>query len=99
MVTAGAGALVGRELITRHNVGAARTALRLEAGGGRYPLPPGSDLNIPGLSPFVTPDGSFWVDTALLLPEVDPATWQLRIHGMVQREVTLTFGAELFGSR
>ena len=31
---------------------------------------------------------------ALLLPEVDPSSWQLRIHGMVQREVTLSF-AEL----
>ena len=86
--------LVGRELITRHNVGAARAALRLPAPAmATPPLPPGSDLHIPGLSPFITPDGSFYrVDTALLLPEVDPATWQLRIHGMVQREVTLTFG-------
>ena len=94
VVTAGAGALVGRELITRHNVSAARAALRLPRPAvAAPPLPPGSDLNIPGLSPFITPDGSFYrVDTALLLPEVDPATWQLRIHGMVQREVTLTFG-------
>ena len=59
------------------------------------PLPPGTDLKIPGLSSFITPNGSFYrVDTALLLPQVDPATWQLRIHGMVQREVTITF-AEL----
>ena len=93
-MTAGAGALVGRELITRHNVGAARAALRLpKPAVAAPPLPPGSSLSIPGLSPFITPNGSFYrVDTALLLPEVDPATWQLRIHGMVQREVTLTFG-------
>jgi DMSO/TMAO reductase YedYZ molybdopterin-dependent catalytic subunit len=59
------------------------------------PLPAGSNLNIPGLSSFITPDSSFYrVDTALLVPQVDPATWQLRIHGMVQREVTITF-AEL----
>ena len=59
------------------------------------PLPAGSDLHIPGLSSFITPNGSFYrVDTALLLPQVDPSTWQLRIHGMVQREVTITF-AEL----
>src|SRR5580658_556266 len=83
VVTAAAGALVGRELITRHNVSAARAA---------PPLPPGANLNIPGLSSFITPNSSFYrVDTALLLPQVDPATWQLRIHGMVQREVTLTF--------
>ena len=59
------------------------------------PLPAGSDLNIPGLSSFITPNGSFYrVDTALLVPQVDPATWQRPIHGMVQREVTITF-AEL----
>jgi DMSO/TMAO reductase YedYZ molybdopterin-dependent catalytic subunit len=90
---AAAGALVGRELITRHNVSAARAALRFPRPAvAAPPLPPGSDLNIPGLSSFITPNGSFYrVDTALLLPQVDPATWQLRIHGMVQREVTLTF--------
>jgi len=93
VVTAAAGALVGRELITRHNVSAARAALRFpKPAVAAPPLPPGADLNIPGLSSFITPNGSFYrVDTALLLPEVDPATWQLRIHGMVQREVTLTF--------
>jgi DMSO/TMAO reductase YedYZ molybdopterin-dependent catalytic subunit len=25
------------------------------------------------------------------VPQVDPARWRLRIHGMVQREVTITF--------
>src|SRR5580693_4047149 len=93
VVTAAAGALVGRELITRHNVTAARAALRFPRPAvAAPPLPPGANLNIPGLSSFITPNGSFYrVDTALLLPEVDPATWQLRIHGMVQCEVSITF--------
>ena len=93
VVTAAAGTLVGRELITRHNVSAARATLRFPRPAiAAPPLPPGVNLNIPGLSPFIIPNGSFYrVDTALLLPEVDPSTWQLRIHGMVQREVTLTF--------
>jgi DMSO/TMAO reductase YedYZ molybdopterin-dependent catalytic subunit len=55
-------------------------------------LPPGVDLNIPGLAPFVTPNAKFYrVDTALVLPQVDPSSWQLRIHGMVNRDITLTF--------
>jgi DMSO/TMAO reductase YedYZ molybdopterin-dependent catalytic subunit len=93
VVTAAAGALVGRELITRHNVSADRAALRFpKPAVAAPPLPPGANLNIPGLSSFITPNDSFYrVDTALLLPEVDPATWQLRIHGMVQREVSITF--------
>jgi DMSO/TMAO reductase YedYZ molybdopterin-dependent catalytic subunit len=93
---AAAGTLAGRELITRRDVSQARAALRFPRPAvPAPPLPAGSDLKIPGLSSFITPNGSFYrVDTALFLPQVDPATWQLRIHGMVQREVTISF-AEL----
>ena len=56
------------------------------------PLPADETLNIAGLSPFYTPDADFYrVDTALVLPQVAAATWQLRIHGMVDNPVTLTF--------
>ena len=91
-----AGTVGGRELSTRRNVSLARAALRFPRPAvPAPPLPAGSDLKIPGLSSFITPNDSFYrVDTALLLPQVDPSTWQLRIHGMVQREVTITF-AEL----
>ena len=48
--------------------------------------------DIEGLSPFLTPLDDFYrVDTALTVPQVDSATWQLRIHGMVDREITLTY--------
>ena len=36
-------------------------------------------------------DFFYQIDTALLTPIVDSATWQLRIHGMVDRETTLTW--------
>jgi DMSO/TMAO reductase YedYZ molybdopterin-dependent catalytic subunit len=90
------GTVAGRELATRRDVTQARAALRFPRPAvPGPPLPAGSDLHIPGLSSFITPNDSFYrVDTALLLPQVDPSTWQLRIHGMVQREVTITF-AEL----
>jgi DMSO/TMAO reductase YedYZ molybdopterin-dependent catalytic subunit len=91
-----AGTIAGRELATRRDVTLARNALRFPRPTvAAPPLPPGSDLRIPGLSSFITPNDSFYrVDTALLLPQVDPSTWHLRIHGMVQREVSITF-AEL----
>jgi DMSO/TMAO reductase YedYZ molybdopterin-dependent catalytic subunit len=91
---AAAGTLAGRELITRRDVTRARAAVRFPRPAvPAPPLPAGSDLGIPGLSSFITPNGGFYrVDTALILPQVDPATWRLRIHGMVRREVTLTFG-------
>src|SRR6266568_5171271 len=89
---AAAGTIGGRELITRRDVGQARAAIRFPRPASPAPrLPAGSDLKIPGLTSFITPDDSFYrVDTALLVPQVDPATWRLRIHGMVQREVTIS---------
>jgi DMSO/TMAO reductase YedYZ molybdopterin-dependent catalytic subunit len=56
------------------------------------PLPADEALNITGLSPFYTPDSTFYrVDTAFVVPQVNAATWQLRIHGMVDKPVILTF--------
>jgi DMSO/TMAO reductase YedYZ molybdopterin-dependent catalytic subunit len=50
------------------------------------------NLPVPGISPFITPNGQFYrVDTALIIPQVDPSGWQLRIHGMVAREITISF--------
>jgi len=47
---------------------------------------------VPGLSPLITPNRDFYrIDTALVVPTVDPGEWRLRIHGMVADEVTLTW--------
>jgi DMSO/TMAO reductase YedYZ molybdopterin-dependent catalytic subunit len=88
--------LAGRELNARQSVTEARATLRIPAPSQPAPpLPPGTDLHIPGLSSFVTPSSTFYrVDTAIVLPQVDPQHWQLHIHGMVEREVTISF-AEL----
>jgi DMSO/TMAO reductase YedYZ molybdopterin-dependent catalytic subunit len=93
VAAAGASGLVGRVLAERGNVSRARALIKLPAPIQRVPpLPKGTDLHIPGLSSFVTPANSFYrVDTALVLPQVAPSNWQLRIHGMVAHEITLTF--------
>ena len=93
VAAAGASGLVGRVLAERGNVSRARAAIKLPPPIQRVPpLPKGVDLHIPGLSSFVTPANSFYrVDTALVLPQVAPSSWQLRIHGMVAHEITLTF--------
>jgi DMSO/TMAO reductase YedYZ molybdopterin-dependent catalytic subunit len=56
-------------------------------------LPTGAEIgDIPGLSAFYTPNSQFYrVDTSLVVPQVSPQTWQLRIHGMVDKPMTLTF--------
>ena len=91
-IAAGAG-LAGRLLAERSSVASAQRSLRIPKPAGVTPtLPSGVSFDVPGLSPFVTSNNSFYrVDTALVLPQVDPSSWQLRIHGMVNREITLTF--------
>ncbi len=55
-------------------------------------LPSGADLGIQGETPIVVPNDQFYrIDTALLLPNVDIATWTLTVKGMVDHAVTLTY--------
>ncbi|MDE3725128.1 molybdopterin-dependent oxidoreductase [Nocardiopsis sp. N85] len=50
------------------------------------PLPRGTDLKVPGLTPFTTPNRDFYrIDTALTVPRPDAARWRLRVHGLVDR--------------
>ena len=90
-IAAGAG-LAGRLLAERASVATAQKTLRIPKPTSLAKLPPGVNLDVPGISPFVTSNSAFYrVDTAISLPQVDPSSWQLRIHGMVEREITLTF--------
>ena len=85
----------GRLLQRRYDVGSERAALALPSVADRRPaavLPPNADLDVEGLSPFVTPNTDFYrIDTALVVPQVSKDEWRLRIHGMVERELELTF--------
>ena len=48
--------------------------------------------DIAGISSYITPDGEFYrIDTALTVPQVDPADWKLSFTGMVDRPYELTF--------
>jgi DMSO/TMAO reductase YedYZ molybdopterin-dependent catalytic subunit len=91
-IAAGAG-LAGRLLAERGSVASARKALRIpQPTVTPAALPAEVNLNVPGISPFITSNANFYrVDTAIVLPQVDPASWQLRIHGMVEREITISF--------
>ncbi|MGV0991240.1 MAG: molybdopterin-dependent oxidoreductase [Mycobacterium sp.] len=56
--------------------------------------PPPADVAPKGveLPSFITANDKFYrIDTALSVPQVSRADWKLRIHGMVDREVTYTF--------
>ena len=91
--TAAVAGLGGRLLSERSSVAHAQATFRVPAAARPGPpLPPGTDFRLPGLSSFITPNKTFYrVDTAIVLPEVAPASWSLRIHGMVRREMVLSF--------
>jgi DMSO/TMAO reductase YedYZ molybdopterin-dependent catalytic subunit len=63
-------------------------------------LPPGAelattDLATAGLAPIVVPNADFYrIDTAFIPPTVDRETWRLKVTGLVDRQVELTY-AEL----
>ncbi|PTL74398.1 oxidoreductase [Rathayibacter caricis DSM 15933] len=75
-------------------VTAVREAVALPRAASPAPaVPPTAVLDdVEGISSFVTPNAEFYrIDTALSVPSVDPAEWSLRIHGMVEEEVELTW--------
>ncbi|GAA4597483.1 DMSO/TMAO reductase YedYZ molybdopterin-dependent catalytic subunit [Actinoplanes octamycinicus] len=91
---AAGGGLAGRWLTSRGAVTDARAAVALPPAAGPAPVVP-AGAQADGAVPYVTPNRDFYrIDTALITPQVDPATWTLRIHGMVRNPITITW-AEL----
>ncbi len=74
-------------------VASVRKAIRLPRPATPAPaIPAGAELDVRGITPLITPNADFYrIDTALVVPTVDPASWMLRIHGMVAREVELSW--------
>jgi DMSO/TMAO reductase YedYZ molybdopterin-dependent catalytic subunit len=51
-----------------------------------------SDLAAAGLTPIVVPNAEFYrIDTAFIVPNVERETWRLRVSGLVDRVVELTY--------
>jgi DMSO/TMAO reductase YedYZ molybdopterin-dependent catalytic subunit len=75
----------------RRAVDAAREALDLN--GVTNPGPPaGVDVGLSGITPWQTPSSRFYrIDTSLVPPAIAPDDWNVRIHGMVDHEITLSY--------
>ena len=78
------------------------SAAQVAQSRGRVTVPPPADgqnldvdgtvLDVAGLTPFVTANADFYrVDTAYAVPALTTDGWQLRVHGAVDREITLGF--------
>jgi len=85
-----AATVVGRALLERQRT--PTTAAALPPPKSIPALPTGADLSIPGLTPIVMPNDKFYrIDTALIPPNVDVTTWKLKVTGMVDHPVELTY--------
>ena len=83
----------GQLLLRSFNVSALRAAIRLPKPAVTGPaMPAGAQLPVRGITPFLTSNSSFYrVDTDIVLPQVSPDTWRLRVHGMVSKELDISF--------
>ena len=84
------GGVGGRLLTSRRTVTAARGPSCCLPAPPAAPVPAGAQVD--GAVPYVTSNDDFYrIDTALYPPQIDPSTWELRIHGMVRNPITITW--------
>jgi DMSO/TMAO reductase YedYZ molybdopterin-dependent catalytic subunit len=89
---AAATAVVGRRLRPGSTAEAARGTVTIPRAAAPNPIPGEQPFTVPGLSPYVTANGDFYrIDTALVIPQIDPARWRLDVTGLVDRPFSLTY--------
>ncbi len=83
----------GRSLIDTHHADEIVSSSKIPAAF--LPVPPlaaDQALAIPGITPIVIPNDDFYkIDTTLLVPRVDPATWKLDVTGMIANPLSFTY--------
>jgi DMSO/TMAO reductase YedYZ molybdopterin-dependent catalytic subunit len=90
-VAVGSG-IIGRVLLEGRSSAAAAVPPVPEPGSTAAPLPSGVDLDVEGISPIVTPNDRFYrIDTKLLVPRLEAASWRLEVNGMVDRPFSLDY--------
>ena len=83
----------GRALRTRFDATASRNAVVLPKASDQLPATPATvAADGPGISPFFTPNANFYrVDTALAVPQVRTEDWELKVTGMVDKPLRLSY--------
>ncbi|GAB2930944.1 molybdopterin-dependent oxidoreductase [Rhodococcus aerolatus] len=92
-VGAGAAGYAGQLVRGDSGVSKSRATVGTIAAADPLPaLPAGADFTESGGKPFLTPNAEFYrVDTALSVPAITASDWSLKIHGMVDKEITVNF--------
>jgi DMSO/TMAO reductase YedYZ molybdopterin-dependent catalytic subunit len=85
--------IIGRSLSNRGTVEAARAEIDLSAVATPTTVPAvAATPDIVGLTPLYIPNDDFYrIDTAFTVPQVNPATWSMKITGLVDNELRFTY--------
>lgn len=73
-----------------------RSAIKLPKAAKPVVSPASAQLDVKGITPYIIDNTDFYrIDTALVVPQLDTAGWSLKVHGMVEREVTIDWATLL----
>ena len=87
-----AGGGVGRFLLNNRAEAAPTAASIPPAVDPVAQLPAGAELAVDGITPLIVKNRDFYrIDTQLLTPRIDAATWTLNVDGMVDHPFSLTY--------
>lgn len=89
----------GRGLRNRSSAEGARAAVDLDPGSDGAAISSevesiaaGEIASTPGITPIIIPNDDFYrIDTAIVIPQINPDNWVLTIDGMVDQPLTFTF--------
>ena len=69
-----------------------RSTVRLPKAAKPLVIPDGAQLPVKGITPYIMPNVDFYrIDTALVVPQLDATGWSLKVHGMVDQEVRISW--------
>jgi len=69
-----------------------RSVIRVPKAAKPGVIPGAAQLDVKGITPYIMPNADFYrIDTALVVPQLDTAGWSLKVHGMVDQEVTINW--------
>jgi DMSO/TMAO reductase YedYZ molybdopterin-dependent catalytic subunit len=93
ITAAGLGQLLGQGA---RQAAQSRSAIRLPRAAKPVVIPAGVQLDVKGITPYIMPNADFYrIDTALVVPQIDTASWSLKVHGLVEHEVTINWATLL----
>jgi DMSO/TMAO reductase YedYZ molybdopterin-dependent catalytic subunit len=91
-VVAVAAGAISRWIPSTAAVSASRAAAIVPKPSSTQTIPGGLDFKINGITPYMTANSGFYrVDTAFVPPNVTSQEWGLKVHGLVDKEISINY--------